>query len=199
MTPQYLCNDSKRRLAVLANPAFNGIDFLEVLDQQAVPLGSPRQQTLLVHLLETAPALTVQNLQIQGGVRITPVNVVWVFAAVAVPGPPATTAEQAYYATLPNADRILVVRTDSSGDFSTYTLRVVQSPANAAPPAGFDSRFASIDFSFKVECPSEFDCQTSQICPPQTPANAPQIDYVAKDYSSFRNLMLDRLAVTMPA
>ncbi len=62
MTPASIRNDSKRRLSA-ANPAFNGIDFLEVLDQQAVPLGSPRQQTLLVHFLEPAPALTIQNLQ----------------------------------------------------------------------------------------------------------------------------------------
>ena len=33
MTPQYICAILKRRHAVLANPALNGIDFLEVLDQ----------------------------------------------------------------------------------------------------------------------------------------------------------------------
>jgi hypothetical protein len=196
MTPQYICADPKRRQALLANPALNGIDFLEVLDQQAVPLGSPRQQTLLAHFFE--PIATAPNLRIEGGVRITPVNIVWVFPATSVPTPPATSAEQAFFAGLPGADHILVIRTDSTGDFSTYTLRAVQSAINPAPPAGFDSQFAAIDFSFKVECPSDFDCQTTEVCPPQNLAAAPQINYAAKDYSSFRNLMLDRLAVTMP-
>src|SRR5262249_33499487 len=50
----------------------------------------------------------------------------------------------------------------------------------------------------KVECPSDFDCETPQICPPADQANTPQINYLAKDYASFRNLMLDRLSVTMP-
>ena len=52
MTPQYICSNPKRRQAVLANPALNGLDFLEVLDQQALVLGSPRQKTLLAHFLE---------------------------------------------------------------------------------------------------------------------------------------------------
>jgi hypothetical protein len=196
MTPQYICADPKRRQALLANPSLNGIDFLEVLDQQAVPLASPRQQTLLVHFFEPIPA--APNLRIEGGVRITPVNIVWVFPATTVPSPPATPAEQAFFAALPGADHILVIRTDSAGDFSTYTLRAIQSAINPAAPAGFDSQFAAIDFSFKVECPSDFDCQTTQVCPPPSLPPAPQINYVAKDYSSFRNLMLDRLAVTMP-
>jgi hypothetical protein len=198
VTPQYICGTSNRRQAVLSNPTLNGIDFLEVLDQQAVPLGSPRQQTLLVHLLAPVPALGVQNVRIEGGVRITPVNVVWVFPAQSVPSPPALSSEPAFFAALPKADHILVVRTDSAGDFSTYTLRLIQSPMNPAPPSSFDVRFSSIDFSFKVECPSDFDCQTKAVCPPDILPDAPPIDYLAKDYSSFRTLMLDRLAVTMP-
>jgi hypothetical protein len=197
--PEYICSNLKRRQEVLRNPAVNGIDFLEVLDQEAAAIGSPRQQTLVVHCLEPPPPLTVQNLRIEGGVRITPVNVLWAFPALAVPSPPATPPEQTFFQALPGADHIMVLRTDVAGDFSTYTLRVVQSPSNPAPPGTFDSRFAAIEFSFKVECPSDFDCQTVPVCPPQSRPDAPQIDYLAKDYSSFRRLILDRLAVTMPA
>ena len=198
MTPQYICENPKRRQAVLSNPALNGIDFLDVLDQQAVALGSPPQQTLLVHLLQPAPALSAQNVRIEGGTRITPVNVVWVFPAPAGTVPPASAAEQAFFAALPNADHILVIRTDSAGDFSTYTVRLVRSQTDPTPPPNFDARFASLDFSFKVECPSDFDCQPVSVCPPESLPDAPPIDYLAKDYSSFRTLMLDRLAVTIP-
>ena len=197
MSTQTICTDLKRRQTVLANPAVNGIDFLEVLDQQAPP-GTPRQQTLLAQLFQPAPALKPENIRIEGGVRITPVNVLWVFPATAVLSPPASSTEPAFFAALPNVDHLLVIRTDVAGDFSTYTLRLVQSAADDTPPPGFDVQFAAVDFSFKVECPSDFDCQAASVCPPDTLSGAPPINYLAKDYSSFRSLMLDRLAATMP-
>lgn len=212
MSTQTICSDLARRQTVSGNPALNGIDFLEVLDLQALDLStqaapSPRQQTLLVRLFQPVPPLQLQNIRIEGGVRITPINVVWAFPAgtlvagvmqPGVPSPPATHNEQAFFAGLPNPDHVLVIRTNVAGDFSTYTLRLVQSPANDSPPGNFDVRFAAIDFSFKVECPSDFDCQAVDVCSPQAPLPAPQIDYLAKDYSSFRMLMLDRLATTLP-
>ena len=206
MTPQYICRNPLRRQEVLSHPALNGIDFLDVMDQQAAALPapplpqqpSPRQQTLLVRLFQPAPALTVQNVRIEGGTRIAPVNAVWIFPAPAVPSPPANSSEQAFFAGLPNADHVLVIRTDKAGDFSTYTLSLVTSPADPTPPAGFDVRFSAIDFSFKVECPSDFDCQQPAVCPPDSLPAPPPIDYLAKDYSSFRTLMLDRLSVTLP-
>jgi hypothetical protein len=56
---------------------------------------------------------------------------------------------------------------------------------------------SAIDFSFKIECPSDFDCQTPRVCPSE-PRPAPDIDYLAKDYGSFRQLMLDRMSVLTP-
>src|SRR5439155_8650077 len=52
-------------------------------------------------------------------------------------------------------------------------------------------------FSFKVECPNDFDCLPLRPAPAgeQSP---PGIDYLAKDYASFRRLMLDRLAFLLP-
>jgi hypothetical protein len=206
MTPQYICQDLERRQSVLSSPTLNGIDFLDVMDQQAAALPpppppqqpSPRQQTLLVRLFQPAPLLTPQNVRIEGGTRVTPVNAVWIFPAPSVPAPQANASEQAFFAGLPNADHVLVIRTDSAGDFSTYTLRFVTSPADPTPPANFDLRFAAIDFSFKVECPSDFDCKAAAVCPPDSLPGAPPIDYLAKDYASFRTLLLDRLSVTLP-
>lgn len=205
MAPQYICENLKRRQAVLSNPPLNGIDFLDVVDQQAAALGSPPQQTLLVHLFQPVPTRTVQSViqpaltaRIEGGTRITPVNVVWASQASTLTAPPATTNEVQFFGRLANPERILVIRTDSAGDFSTYTLRLVNSQTDPSPPPNFDIRFASIDFSFKVECPSDFDCQQAAVCPPGSLPDRPPIDYLAKDYSSFRALMLDRLSATMP-
>ncbi len=196
--PQYFCHNERRRQAVLAHGTLNGIDYLEVLDQEAPP-GSPRQQTLLVQCLKALPAgLTGDNVQLQGGVRITPVRVVWaaraadaatLFAAGLI-----SAAERDFFLALPDPDQVLTVRTDSAGDFSAYRLCLV---AGDDPLPGFDPLLAQVAFSFKVECPTDFDCKSDDDCPPE-PEVTPPIDYLARDYASFRRLMLDRLAVTMP-
>ena len=83
------------------------------------------------------------------------------------------------------------------GDFSRYTLRLRASSGSDKPPAGFDPRLSSIEFSFKVECLSDFDCAAATPCPAAT-ASTPTIDYLAKDYTGFRRLMLDRLNLLAP-
>ena len=60
-----------------------------------------------------------------------------------------------------------------------------------------DPRLAEVAFSFKVECPSDFDCKRVTVCPDE-PAPAPVIDYLAKDYNSFRRLILDRVTQLVP-
>jgi hypothetical protein len=62
---------------------------------------------------------------------------------------------------------------------------------------GFDPFYASVTFSFKAGCPSTLDCANVQACPPAALAE-PEIHYLAKDYASFRQLILDRLALIMP-
>ena len=62
-----------------------------------------------------------------------------------------------------------------------YTLRLVAGGGSDEPPAGFDPLLVSVDFSFKVECPTDFDCAPACDCPPEQ-AEAPSIDYLAKDY-----------------
>ena len=62
---------------------------------------------------------------------------------------------------------------------------------------GIDSHYDHADFSFKVNCPSDLDCALPVNCPPPA-LDEPDINYLAKDYASFRQLMLDRLALIMP-
>ena len=65
------------------------------------------------------------------------------------------------------------------------------------PPDNYDPILSSIDFSFKVNCPSDFDCQAKRICS-SPPAEDPEINYLAKDFASFRQLMLDRISALVP-
>jgi hypothetical protein len=177
---KYSCCDEGRRRVVADRDGWNGIDFLEVVDRAAAA-DTDRQRVLHVHFIKALapPVLTTENVRIEGGERIVNVQVV---AVGAVAG---------------DAADVLSVEVDQPGDFSTYTLRLVAGPGLEAAPDGIDLQLASIDFSFKVECPSPFDCAPRHLCPPE-PQPPPDIDYLAKDYASFRRVMLDRLALSMP-
>jgi hypothetical protein len=202
----YFCCNERRREAVKDHPTLNGIDYLEVLDRDAPTQLDPdnrtlRQRTLLVRCFNEVSALNKENVRIEGGVKITDIKVLWAFPAPAFSGSPAqelaTSQESDFFLSQSQPDQVLVVRTDSNGDFSTYRLSLQESATSSKPPANFDPQLSAVDFSFKVECPEEFDCQTEKICPPEA-QEQPEISYLAKDYASFRQLMLDRLSVLMP-
>src|SRR5262245_53135998 len=191
---RYFCCDERRRAAVSVHPTLNGIDFLDVSDNPADPIDL-RQRTLFVHLLKpVAPgALTPQNVRIEGGERIRNIVAtrVTIGGFLSPPTSPLTSP-------LSVDPRVVVVEASASGDFSTYTLRLVQDLAHDTPPQDFDEPLSAIDFLFKVNCPTPFDCQPQHVCPEEL-EKAPEIDYLAKDYASFRQLILDRLAVLIPA
>jgi len=191
----HCCDERRLDVLRLAGSA-NAIDFLEVLDR-ASPPGAPRQCTLFVRLLRPVPAtLTRDNLRIDGGERIRAVPVRWAAAADNLPA----LAEPGLVDGIPGAferARTLVVRTEFEGDFSLYTLALLSGVGASTSPAGFDPVLSRIAFSFKVECPSDYDCAEARPCPPEA-RTLPPIDYLAKDYPTLRRMMLDRLSLTVP-
>ena len=120
----YICCNRKRAEAVRLHPVLNGIEYLEVLDEDAPP-GSPRQRTLLVRCYKPIPGLAGEHVRIEGGTRIRPVLVEWAFGAdvVATKGV-LTPGEAAFVAGLEDPPQVLVVRTATYGDFSTYGLEM---------------------------------------------------------------------------
>ncbi len=211
----YSCcdSDSVRPARVLGNPTLNGLNYLEVLDTEAPPFGLPRQQVLVLHCLKDAPTLTTDNILITGGESITGITAAWVATPATLPPtlpftPPVTliSAAKAYFTGLTDATDVIIVGASVAGDFSTYTLSLVNDASTAAQDTfelsaalnGFDPQLTQVCFSFKVECGPDFDCQ------PQTPPCAPDlptpppINYLAKDYGSFRTIMLDRLNQLLP-
>jgi hypothetical protein len=158
-------------------PVLNGIDYLEVV--------SDDEKTLEVHFIHNlpgeidgvpaSPVLDKRNLIIEGGVRVMGIKI----------------------KTLDVAKKIATIHVEEAGDYSTYVLRLIAGEETSEPPSGFDSQLSAVSFSFKVACPSDFDCKPEKVCPPQN-LPAPPIDYLVKDYSSFRRLMLDRLSTIMP-
>ena len=174
--PAISCRDQRRRDDVRA-ASLHGLDYVEVSDDQL---------TLHVWFLGKAPAtIDKKNVRIRGGRRIRDIRV---------------TDLRVERRADPALDDSLDVTVDRPGDFSTYTLALVrleEGRPTDEPMEDFDSRYAEVAFTFKAGCPSDLDCKTEPACPPPT-RREPEISYLAKDYASFRQLILDRLALVMP-
>ncbi|MGH7496693.1 MAG: putative baseplate assembly protein [bacterium] len=171
------CQDEQRRDEVRRNKNLNGLDYLEVSEDQL---------TLAVYFLDKAPEyIGKENVSLIGGRRIRDIQVVDIRLC------RQDDAER---------DDCMTVFVDKPGDFSTYKLCIVAAedgrPTDQRHP-DFDPRYACLDFTFKAGCPSDLDCKPQAICPPEKYAE-PEINYLAKDYASFRQLILDRLALLMP-
>ncbi len=171
-----VCNNEQRREQVRQHQELNGIDYVEV---------GADFKTLLVFFLGKAPVeLDTENIRIEGGRRVRDVRV---------------TDVQVHRFSQIEFDDYMEVFVDKAGDFSTYSLRIVEQNEEGEwqSHTGFDARYDRIDFNFKADCPSDLDCKKDLVCPPE-PIEEPDIDYLAKDYASFRQLILDRLALLMP-
>jgi hypothetical protein len=158
--------DDERRDAVLAAPShpLNGVDFVEYRRDLLAP--PAQRHRVEVHFLKAAPAALVGTpgaFSVEGGVRIVGVTPLDVVADAGDP-------------------LHLTVFVDREGDFSTYWLHV-DDPA-------IDPERSEADFSFKAGCPSDFDCKPRDDCDPASFVE-PALDYLAKDYQSFRRLMID--------
>jgi hypothetical protein len=197
METRYYCKYPKRLQEIKKGGTLNAIDYLEVLDSLS-PTEELRQRILLVHLVKSITGITVRNVRIEGGVRRTvKVDKVSVAADLTDSLSGMSAEEREIILDNDNPENVLIVETDSVGDFSIYKLKIRRSFASDEPPIGYDPILSGIEFSFKVECPSDFDCQPAQ--PVIVPKyDEPQIDYLAKDYASFRSQILDRLSVIMP-
>ncbi len=176
-TTIYRCQDLRRKALVEETATVNGIDYIEI--------GDASQTVLHVFFLNSLPGeaggipaasvLGVDNIRISGGTRITHVGVTHVTSN----------------------GKQLTVQVSEPGDFSEYTLSIVVGVSDDTPPDGFDPILSSIGFSFKALCETDFDCVREVGCVDDA-GQAPQMNYLAKDYQSFRQLMLDRLSVSLP-
>jgi hypothetical protein len=177
---RFFCCDDRRRADVRSSATLNGIDYLEVLDEEA-PTPADRQRILRIHFLKkpdgilstTLSAAQPDNVKIAGGTRVRNIR-----------------ADNTTF-----ANDILEVHVTAAGDYSTYTLSLVET--TGGPMNGLDPLLSEVDFSFKVECDTDLDCRSDRPCPPDV-FEQPEIDYLSKDYNSFRQLMLDRLSVIAP-
>jgi len=186
--PTAVCGVDRRSALVYASGRLCGLDEVEVLAD-----GVTLHARLFGHVPE---GLSEHNVRIEGGERIRGIRVL-----------------SATFVADEDGDMCLHVVVDRRGDFSTYCLCLVEhaedittlcghdplppEPLARRAPPGVDPRYACVEFGFRINCPSQLDCRP-QPCPPSPQPAPPVIDYLARDFPSFRALLLDRLATTMP-
>src|SRR6266496_2478553 len=148
------CRQDLRRDAIRRAPGRNGLDYVEVRDDQ---------RTLEVYFLGKLPAELrtphpglSRYLRIEGGDRVTGLSIIGV--------EPVASGD-------PQKDDVLLVQLDRPGDFSRYTLRLVG-------VRGIDAGYDRAEFAFHLDCPSDLDCAPSCACEPPV-FDDPVINYLA--------------------
>jgi hypothetical protein len=164
------------RLEELLKPTQNlvtGIDFVYV---------SPSQTTLDVFFLRPPGTLSVPLTNLaQSAVRIYSPSGGERHAEVPVTGIAWVTAF---------GRDVLHITTAYPGDFSRYRLHI--------DDPRVDRFYNDVWFSFKANCPSDFDCKPpDHECPPDSVVDFP-VDYTARDFWSFRRALLDFAAQRYP-
>jgi hypothetical protein len=184
------CRNDERRALLVGAGALNGIDFVEyrqIPPPPGPPPLPPPRHVLAVHfLLPVAAGLyglaaDLSRILIFGGARIVDIRPLAVTA-----GAQAT---------------VIDIEVTAQGDFSNYGLALGWSRGSDGQwrfnLPGVDRQFSVAPVSFRADCPTDFDCAPVQDCPPERFIE-PALDYLAKDYASFRQLLLDVLAQRNP-
>jgi hypothetical protein len=140
-----------------------------------VEVANDAQTLLRVHFLNLVPLVRVPQPTITGGESIPMVAI--------------GTVSLGDWS-VDDGHLVLLLRVAAPGDFSLYTLTITD-------PA-VDRWFERATFSFKAGCPSDLDCETRPIVCPRLVGDIPPIDYLAKDFLSFRQTLLDFSALRYP-
>lgn len=173
---------NQRRAAISQHATQIGIDYVEFDSEEKLLklYFIPAAPEVAEVKKKVRPAITMANLRLQSesgleqrDIRATGVNA------------PAPDSNHVLEITLEYGAEAL-----SGGDLPVYRLDLINVPS-------LDPFFAQVNFSLQVDKPSQFDPQVLSVAPAE-PLSAPEIDYLAKDYSSFRQLMLNRLSVLIP-
>jgi len=195
----FLCCTDGRRAALAARPDLNGIDFLEVDDLSPADL-DPVESALYASLpaSERDQLLWERRLTVQFVNPLLPAHL----ASLGPANLRATGGERPDRRTIGLANlgadaRSIVLRASVRGDLSPYRLEIVRGPGDLRPPDVFDPQLAGVTFSFSVDCRTDADCLVADACPPGVRPTI-DLDYLARDYASFRRLMLDRISSLSP-
>lgn len=204
MATTFTCANPERLQRLRSTAAANAIDHLVVVDGEDVPQ-QLRQRVVLVRLLtaDGVDAIDTRNVRIHGGVRVVDPGLRWAVRLADLDPDtvdPSLSSDQREHLSQLRAERAatgdqwLIAMVEQRGDHSRYRLLLRD---GTQPPEGFDPVLSEIEFSFVAACPWPFDCELGDDCPTE-PIEHPELDYLARDFASFRQLMFDRMALLAP-
>lgn len=216
---EHNASDARRLLlGEQEDPPVEGVDFVDVVDAAALN-DDLRWQFLAVHMLpgidmdavriaieRTRGAAALEVQWSKPAVDLAPAVVpdpldpdfvpdpaVWFYPGTGGGSRLLTVEELSFLSGWTGADRILIVHITHEippQDNSAVYRLCVTSASN-------DPRLSTYDFTLHAEGPTDLDCGVAPFSAPAA-AYSPPLDYLARDFSSLRRLMLDRLAVTIP-
>jgi hypothetical protein len=175
-----VCTDPTRRIQIEQDQNINGIDYVEVVTSPA----ADNERVLQVFFIPKDPG----NVIGQANLTLLMQNLALAPQEITIQGGVRVQNIQVLGVTF--AGDHIDVRVSEPGDFSDYTLTI-------SDPA-VDIFYSQVQFNFKAGCPTHFDCRPVEVCPPVLPV-APTIDYMAKDYASFRRALLDFIPTLKPS
>ena len=169
MTPDPPARD-RRQLLLGSYAALNGIDYVDV---------AASQTQLYVHFLNAVPVQSTLSgspaVTISGGEVITTITV---------------EQDSISWSADSEGRPVMAVIVAAPGDFATYQLTVDSDI--------LDPFFSSAPFTFKANCPATLDCAAPPPACPQEAAEPVPIDYLAKDFGSFKQALSEFSALRYP-
>jgi hypothetical protein len=169
------CADDERRADLVAPPPATGAPFVDLNGISFVEVDPADHSILRVTFLKPLPPG-------EYGLPADP-------AAIAIEGGERIVGIRAVQAQVDAAD-VLRIDVDKPGDYSPYVLTL--------DVPDLDPVRRSAVFSFMASCPTDVDCRPPHVCPPEELVE-PALDYLAKDYASFRRMLLDLLPQLNPS
>ena len=176
---------TQRRAALNNSEDLIGIDYAKFVAAQN---GAPAQlilffipQTLQLVQKQIIQSITKQHIQLTAADAVTRSR--W-------------SVDSIIYPQIDDANQVLIINLKDDSDISTEVSD--QNLLTLINVEGIDTFFNQTNFSTQQSSVSLFDCQNNTALIPTTPESNLDIDYLAKDYLSFQQLMLNRLSLLMP-
>jgi hypothetical protein len=181
----------ERRRALALHPTQLGIDYVEV-----AAAGSPDRRRLVLHFIPPAAGFGAKNAALAAigpaQVRVRAIEKERALAVVSVTA---------------GTDR-LEVEVEAGGNDPAVLDQSGEVVLSGVP--GLDPFFDRASFSFRLDLPAQFDPASNAGPAPPAGATAaatasaaraksPLINYLARDFGTFRSLMLERLVTLLPA
>jgi len=163
-----------RRQRLLSPGAqFNGIDYVVVAASQTQLFVHFLNDVVVAGSWSPGPPVTITGGEVITSVTVSPVD------------------DATDWSTDSEGRPVLTLTVATAGDFSTYQLTINNGK--------LDPFFGSVPFTFKATCPTTLDCAAPALSFPQPARESVPIDYLAKDFASFRQALSEFSTTRYPA